>query len=87
MQVAGSNPAVPTTAIQRESFRKEKKAMATRRNNPNPQATVQGGVIARYASNLRNNRSMPMTRALNATRNATARGGTGAAGTSGGTGG
>lgn len=61
--------------------------MARRRSNPNPTAAAQGGAIARYASNLRRNRSMPMTEALNATIRATGRGGTGAAFSQGGSGG
>lgn len=61
--------------------------MATRRNNPNPTATAQRGAIARYGSNLRRNRSMPMTEALNATIRAIGRGGTGASASEGGSGG
>lgn len=83
----GANPCSDHTAIQRESFRKEIKDMARRRENPNPRQAAIGGVIARYGSNLRNNRSMPMTRALNATINAQARGGTGAAFSAAGSGG
>ena len=61
--------------------------MARRRANANPTATAQSGAIARYGSNLRRNRSMPMTNALNATNRAQARGGTGGSGGSGGSGG
>lgn len=60
--------------------------MPTRRAS-NPTATAQGGAIARYGSNVRRNRSLPMTNALNATIRAQARGGTGGTGGSGGTGG
>ena len=53
--------------------------MATRRAS-NPTATAQGGAIARYGSNLRRNRSLPMTNALNATIRAQGRGGSGGTG-------